>query len=95
MPRQSTRNGIGAATSDAGTNEQATAVAVKQAIAQQIEREMRAQKITKTMMAEKMHTSRAALSRLLDTADTGLTLSTLASAVCALGRKLKIEIVRR
>jgi antitoxin HicB len=95
MSRHVKRNGIDAAASEAGTHEQATAVAVKQVIAQQIEREMRAQKITKTMMAEKMHTSRAALSRLLNTGDTGLTLTTLASAACALGRKLKVELAKR
>lgn len=71
------------------------ATAVKHAIARQIEREMRAQHITKTMMAAKMHTSRAALNRLLDTTDTGLTLTTLASAASVLGAKLNVELVRR
>jgi len=74
--------------------EEATAVAVKRVIAWQIEQEMRAQKINKTRMAEKMHTSRAALNRLLDDSDTSLTLTTLASAAAALGKKLKIELVQ-
>lgn len=73
--------------------EEATAVAVKRVIAWQIEQEMRAQKINKTRMAEKMHTSRAALNRLLDDSDTSLTLTTLASAAAALGKKLKVELV--
>lgn len=77
------------------TSGDATAIAAKQAIAQQIEREMQAQRITKTMLAEKMCTSRAALNRLLDRTDTGLTLTTLASAASSLGRKLKVELVRR
>jgi hypothetical protein len=71
------------------------ATAVKHAIARQIEREMRAQRITKTMMAASMHTSRAALNRLLDTTDTGLTLTTLASAASVLGAKLSVELVKR
>ena len=78
-----------------GVRVEASAVAVKQAIARQIEREMRMQRITKTMMAANMHTSRAALNRLLGTTDTGLTLTTLASAASVLGAKLSVELVRR
>jgi antitoxin HicB len=40
-----------------------------------------------------MHTSRAALNRLLDDTDTSLTLTTLASAAAALGQGVKIELV--
>lgn len=72
--------------------EETTAVAVKRVIAWQIEQEMRAQKLSKTALAEKMHTSRAALNRLLDETDTSLTLTTLASAASVLGKKLKIEL---
>lgn len=72
--------------------EEATAIAVKRAISWQIEQEMSAQKLTKTAMAKKMHTSRAALNRLLDEKDTSLTLTTLASAASVLGRTLKIEL---
>ncbi len=69
-----------------------TAVAVKRVIAWQIEQEMSAQKITKTAMAKKMHTSRASLNRLLDEDDTSLTLATLAGAAAALGRRIKLEL---
>lgn len=75
------------------TLETATAVAVKRVIAWQIEREMKAQALTKTALANRMHTSRAALNRLLDENDTSLTLTTLASAAQALGKKLRIELV--
>ena len=71
---------------------QATAVAVKRVIAWQIEQEMKVQALTKTALAERMHTSRAALNRLLDETDTSLTLTTLASAATALGKKLRIEL---
>ena len=70
----------------------ATATAVKRVIAWQIEREMKAQKLTKTAMAARMRTSRAALNRLLDASDTSLTLTTLASAAAALGKHVKIEL---
>ena len=72
--------------------EEATAVAVKRTISWQIEQEMTIQKLTKTVMAKRMHTSRAALNRLLDEKDTSLTLTTLASAASVLGRTLKIEL---
>lgn len=72
--------------------EEATATAVKRVIAWQIEQEMKAQKLTKTALAAKMRTSRAALNRLLDASDTSLTLTTLASAAAALGKRVKIEL---
>lgn len=72
--------------------EDATAVALKRVIAWQIAEEMKAQQITKTELARRMHTSRAALNRLLDEADPSLTLTTLASAAAALGRKVNIQL---
>ena len=71
--------------------EDATAVALKRVIAWQIAEEMKAQQITKTELAKRMHTSRAALNRLLDEADPSLTLTTLASAAAALGQKVIIQ----
>lgn len=72
--------------------EDATAVALKRVIAWQIGEEMKAQKMTKTELAKRMHTSRAALNRLLDEADPSLTLTTLASAAAALGKKVNIQL---
>jgi len=69
----------------------ATAVALKRVIAWQIAEEMKVQQITKTELAKRMHTSRAALNRLLDETDPSLTLTTLASAAAALGRKVNIQ----
>ncbi|OEZ58581.1 XRE family transcriptional regulator [Duganella sp. HH105] len=76
-----------------GALEDATAVAVKRVIAWQIAQAMKKQKMSKTSLAEKMHTSRASLNRLLDENDASLTLTTLASAAAALGKKIKIELV--
>lgn len=72
--------------------EDATATAMKRVIAWQIEQEMKVQKLSKTAMATKMHTSRAALNRLLDATDTSLTLTTLASAATALGKRVRVEL---
>ena len=77
---------------EVGMLEEVTAVAVKRVIAWQIEQEMAAQNLTKTAMAKKMRTSRASLNRLLDAKDTSLTLTTLASAAVALGRRIKLEL---
>jgi len=71
--------------------EDATAVALKRVIAWQIAEEMKAQQITKTELAKRMHTSRAALNRLLDESDAILPLTRLASSAAALGRKVNIQ----
>lgn len=72
--------------------EEVTAVALKRVIAWQIAEEMKAQQLTKAQLASRMHTSRAALNRLLDENDPGLTLTTLASAAAALGRRVDIRL---
>jgi antitoxin HicB len=76
-----------------GLYEQTTAAALKKVLALQIEEGMKTQQLTKTAMAKRMHTSRAALNRLLDDSDTSLTLTTLASAAAALGQGVRIELV--
>mgnify|MGYP001045607189 FL=1 len=72
--------------------DEVTAVALKRVIAWQIAEEMKAQQLTKAQLAARMHTSRAALNRLLDENDPGLTLTTLASAAAALGRRVDIRL---
>jgi len=72
--------------------EEVTAVALKRVIAWQIAEEMKAQQLTKAQLAARMHTSRAALNRLLNENDPGLTLTTLASAAAALGRRVDIRL---
>jgi hypothetical protein len=52
------------------------AAAIKRVIAYQIEIEMKQANLSKTAMAEKMHTSRTALDRLLDPANVSVTLQT-------------------
>ncbi len=76
-----------------GTFETTTAAAMKRVLAMQLEEAMRAQNLTKTEMAKRMHTSRAALNRLLDDTDTSLTLTTLAGAAAALGKSVRLELV--
>ena len=75
-----------------GLRAETEATAIKRVIAYQIEMEMKRAKLTKSAMAEKMHTSRSALDRLLDPANVSITLQTLERAALALGKNLKIKI---
>lgn len=75
-----------------GMREEVTAAAVKRVIAWQFAQAMKAQKISKTQMATRMHTSRMVVNRLLDEADTSVTLATLARASVALGTPLRFEL---
>ena len=75
-----------------GLREEVTAQAIKRVVAWQIQRAMKQNNMTKTALAARMGTSRAALDRLLDEHDTGLTLATLDRAARALGKRVKIEL---
>jgi DNA-binding Xre family transcriptional regulator len=77
---------------DEGFREDATAQAIKRVVAWQIQQAMKAGKLTKSALAARMGTSRAALDRLLDEKDTGLTLTTLDRVARALGKRVKIEL---
>jgi len=72
--------------------EEVTTVAMKRVIAWQITQEMKAQQLTKTALAKRMHISRAALKRLLDENDSSLTITTLLSAAAALGKKVDLQL---
>jgi antitoxin HicB len=75
-----------------GILEEARSIAVKEALAWQVEQAMKREKITKAEMARRMHTSRAALDRLLDPKNVSVTLQTLFRAAHAVGSDLRIEL---
>jgi DNA-binding Xre family transcriptional regulator len=66
--------------------------ALKQALSLQLDRLLKEQELTKTQMAARMKTSRAAVDRLLDASNASVTLNTLGKAARALGRKVKIVL---
>jgi DNA-binding Xre family transcriptional regulator len=72
--------------------EQVQAVAIKRVVAYQIAEEMKKKNLTKTEMASRMKTSRAALERLLDPENASITLITLERAASALGKKLTVQL---
>lgn len=75
-----------------GMLDEVNAVAVKRVIAWQIEQTMKAKRVSKKKLAERMHTSRTQLDRLLDANNSGLTLVTLSSVARALGCRVKVEL---
>ena len=78
--------------SEDGVLEEVSARAIKRVIAWQLQEAMKAQGITKTAMALRMHTSRSMLDRLLDETDTGLTIDTLSRAAQALGYRVRVKL---
>lgn len=79
--------------SDDGLIEEVSAAALKRVIAWQLAQAMKAQKVSKKALAERMHTSRTAVDRALDQNDAGMTLATLASAARALGQRVEVRLL--
>ena len=77
-----------------GIYNQAEAVAVKRVLAYELERNMQKAQLTKTDMAKRMGTTRAQLDRLLNPENPATTLQTLVKAASAVGKRVKISLVR-
>ncbi len=75
-----------------GLLEEVTATAMKRVLAWQIAQAMKKQRVTKSAMAKRMRTSRAALDRLLDADNTSVTLQTMGRAAAVLGKELSITL---
>ncbi|MBZ5608884.1 MAG: helix-turn-helix domain-containing protein [Acidobacteriia bacterium] len=76
-----------------GLYEEVSAAAIKRVVSRQVETAMQQKGLTKAAMARRMHTSRAALDRLLDPENAAVTLSTLQKAAVAVGRRIRLELV--
>ena len=75
-----------------GIREAAKAEAVTRVVAWQLTQEMERQGMTKAVLAERMHTSRAQVDRILK-AKGNITIETLQRAVALVGRELRLELV--
>ena len=73
--------------------EQAESRALMRAIALQLDRLRKEQRMSKSMLAMRMNTSRAAVDHLLDPANPSIPLATLVKAADVLKRRLQIELV--
>ena len=69
------------------------AIAIKRVIAYQISLLMDEQQLSKSELARRMQTSRAAVDRLLDPENESATLTTLEKAALALGKRLEVTLV--
>ncbi|MFL4970181.1 MAG: helix-turn-helix domain-containing protein [Xanthobacteraceae bacterium] len=76
-----------------GKLEEFEAVAIKEVLAWQIAEAMKAQKLSRKRLAERMQTSRSQIRRLLDPNDGNVTIATLQRAAKIVGRTLRIELL--
>jgi antitoxin HicB len=75
-----------------GIREAAKAEAVTRVVAWQLQQEMDRQGISKAQLAERMHTSRAQIDRILK-AKSNVTIESLQRAAALVGRELRLEFV--
>ncbi|MGQ0677713.1 MAG: helix-turn-helix domain-containing protein [Rhodospirillales bacterium] len=78
-----------------GKLEEFQAVAIKEVLAWQIAQAMKAQSLSRKRLAERMKTSRSQIGRLLDPRDGNVTIATLQRAAAVVGRKLRLELVKK
>ncbi|MBT3393539.1 MAG: XRE family transcriptional regulator [Waddliaceae bacterium] len=74
-----------------GVLDETEAVAAKRVYVFQLEKELRKQKLKKSDLAERMHTSRSSIERLLDPSLPS-TLKSLSGAAIALGKHLRVRL---
>jgi DNA-binding Xre family transcriptional regulator len=74
-----------------GALEQVEAEALKRVIVWQVQQAMQHVGVNKTQLAQRMHTSRTVVNRLLDDKDTGGTMTTLIKAGLALGMSWTLQ----
>lgn len=75
-----------------GILEEVEAAAIKKVLAYKIAALMEEQKISKTEMANRMKTSRAALDRILDPENFSITLATMDKAAKSVGAHLRLSL---
>ena len=75
-----------------GIYEDAKNHAIKAVLACKLTQAMKAQRLSKARMAERMETSRSQLDRLLDPENERVTLHTLKRAAAAVGMRLELEL---
>lgn len=76
-----------------GISEEVETGAVKKLISFQLLEAIKKENLSKTELAHRLETSRAAVDRLLDPDNESVTLLTLIKAASVLGKKIKLELV--
>ncbi|MDR0683994.1 MAG: helix-turn-helix domain-containing protein [Spirochaetaceae bacterium] len=78
---------------DEGLKEEIENGTIKKLIAYQMQEKLKNEHLTKTELAQRLDTSRAAVNRLLDPYNDSITLLTLKKAASILGKKIKLELI--
>jgi len=78
---------------DQGLFHEVEAIAIKKYFAAMVEKKMKDESISKSKMAELMHSSRSAVNRLLDPSNDSITLKTMENAAKVIGKKIRLELV--
>ena len=78
---------------DEGIYAETQSLSIKRVFAFQLRELMQQQGMTKVQLAARMETSRSALDRLLDPANTSVTLATMERAALVLGKRMRLELV--
>jgi DNA-binding Xre family transcriptional regulator len=76
-----------------GIYREVVAQAEKEILAWKLQSAMKEKKMTVSTLARRMHTSRAAINRILDPANPSITLGTLEKAALALGKRWRFDLV--
>jgi DNA-binding Xre family transcriptional regulator len=74
-----------------GLLDEVNAMATKRVLVWQLSQAMKKQRVTKSALAKRMGTSRAALDRLLDADNASVTLQTMGRAAAALSKQITIS----
>lgn len=80
---------------DEGVFEEVETIALKRAIAWQLEQAMQREELSKAEMAERMGTSRAQLDRILDPELGNMTVNSMLRAASATGHAIEVRFVKR
>jgi antitoxin HicB len=76
-----------------GIHREVVAQAEKEILAWKLQSAMKEKKMTVSALAKRMHTSRAAINRILDPANPSITLGTLEKAALVLGKRWRFDLV--
>jgi antitoxin HicB len=76
-----------------GIRDAVYSAAIKRVIAWELDEARKASDLSKTAMADAMHTSRSQVERVLDPENVAVSLDVLNRAALAVGKRLKVELV--
>lgn len=77
-----------------GIKAEVEALALKKVVALQLQEILEKERVSKSQLASRMHTSRTSVNRMLDPGNPSLTVASLGKVAAALGRKLEFKFVR-